>query len=92
MCETRKFIMAILHGKQGLLSDKNMLFYYHTENLVCSQNNGGCSHFCFPTTTGRSCGCETDISLLNDGRTCENGMGIDNFIMIGTISVIPWFH
>ena len=25
MCETRKFVMAILHCKQGLLYDKNML-------------------------------------------------------------------
>ena len=26
MCETRKFIMAILHLKQGLLCDKRMFF------------------------------------------------------------------
>lgn len=43
-------------------------------NTDCAQNNGGCSHFCFPTSSGFSCGCEIYYALLSDGKTCENGI------------------
>ncbi|XP_035692507.1 low-density lipoprotein receptor-related protein 6-like [Branchiostoma floridae] len=37
----------------------------------CAENNGGCSHLCLYRPTGVSCGCPTDMELLNtDGRTC----------------------
>ncbi|XP_065930465.1 low-density lipoprotein receptor-related protein 4-like [Magallana gigas] len=40
-------------------------------NPLCAQNNGLCSTFCFPTPSGRTCGCQDNVKLLSDQRTCE---------------------
>lgn len=40
-------------------------------NPLCSRNNGLCSTFCFPTPTGRTCGCQDNTELLSDQKTCE---------------------
>lgn len=37
----------------------------------CSKGNGYCSLFCFPTPTGRTCGCQDNINLQSDKLTCE---------------------
>ncbi|XP_065930046.1 uncharacterized protein [Magallana gigas] len=37
----------------------------------CSIKNGLCSTFCFPTPTGRTCGCQDNVNLLSDQLTCE---------------------
>lgn len=42
-------------------------------NPLCAQNNGLCSTFCFPTPSGRTCGCQDNVKLLSDERTCEGG-------------------
>eukprot|EP00105_Crassostrea_gigas_P046569 XP_019930717.1 PREDICTED: low-density lipoprotein receptor-related protein 6-like [Crassostrea gigas] len=40
-------------------------------NPSCSERNGLCSTFCFPTSTGRICGCQDNINLQPDQLTCE---------------------
>ncbi|XP_061184434.1 low-density lipoprotein receptor-related protein 4-like [Saccostrea echinata] len=42
-------------------------------NPICSKKNGGCSTFCFPTPSGRACGCQDNVNLLSDQKTCEGG-------------------
>ena len=34
---------------------------------------GDCSTACFPTPSGRTCGCQKGVSLKVDGRTCTDG-------------------
>ena len=41
-------------------------------NPACATNNGGCSDFCFPTPSYRSCGCPYFSNLLLDEKTCDN--------------------
>ncbi|XP_062567175.1 low-density lipoprotein receptor-related protein 2-like [Saccostrea cucullata] len=40
-------------------------------STICSQKNGRCSTFCFPTPIGRTCGCEDFVNLQEDQTTCE---------------------
>lgn len=47
--------------------------YDFVVNPLCSRNNGLCSTFCFPTPTGRTCGCQDNTELLSDQKTCEGG-------------------
>lgn len=42
-------------------------------NPLCAHNNGLCSTFCFPTPSGRTCGCQDNVELLSDQKTCEGG-------------------
>nr|XP_022326444.1 low-density lipoprotein receptor-related protein 6-like isoform X2 [Crassostrea virginica] len=37
----------------------------------CSTNNGRCSTFCFPTPSGRTCGCQDNVYLQPDQLTCQ---------------------
>lgn len=37
----------------------------------CSSKNGLCSTFCFPTPTGRTCGCQDNVNLQSDQLTCQ---------------------
>ncbi|XP_065930463.1 low-density lipoprotein receptor-related protein 4 isoform X3 [Magallana gigas] len=37
----------------------------------CSNLNGLCSTFCFPTPNGRTCGCQDNVKLQSDQLTCE---------------------
>ncbi|XP_078326911.1 low-density lipoprotein receptor-related protein 2-like isoform X1 [Crassostrea virginica] len=37
----------------------------------CSNKNGFCSTFCFPTPFGRTCGCQDNVSLQSDQLTCQ---------------------
>uniref|UniRef100_A0A8W8MRC5 EGF-like domain-containing protein n=1 Tax=Magallana gigas TaxID=29159 RepID=A0A8W8MRC5_MAGGI len=37
----------------------------------CSTKNGLCSTFCFPTPTGRTCGCQDNVNLQSDQLTCQ---------------------
>nr|XP_022323721.1 low-density lipoprotein receptor-related protein 1B-like [Crassostrea virginica] len=41
------------------------------KNTACLHNNGGCTTFCLPTPTSRTCACEEGVALLADGQTCE---------------------
>lgn len=47
-----------------------MLF---TVSISCSNKNGFCSTFCFPTPTGRTCGCQDNVNIQSDQLTCEGG-------------------
>ncbi|XP_062578036.1 uncharacterized protein LOC134239920 [Saccostrea cucullata] len=38
---------------------------------LCSKKNGNCSTFCFPTPTGRTCGCQDNVDLQADQKTCQ---------------------
>ncbi|XP_078326559.1 low-density lipoprotein receptor-related protein 2-like isoform X3 [Crassostrea virginica] len=38
---------------------------------ICSNDNGRCSTFCFPTPSGRTCGCQDYVPLQSDQITCE---------------------
>nr|XP_022326442.1 low-density lipoprotein receptor-related protein 4-like [Crassostrea virginica] len=38
---------------------------------ICSINNGHCSTFCFPTPSGRTCGCQDNVRLQSDQLTCQ---------------------
>ncbi|XP_078326557.1 low-density lipoprotein receptor-related protein 2-like isoform X2 [Crassostrea virginica] len=38
---------------------------------ICSANNGRCSTFCFPTPSGRTCGCQDNVRLQSDQLTCQ---------------------
>ncbi|XP_062567174.1 low-density lipoprotein receptor-related protein 6-like [Saccostrea cucullata] len=40
-------------------------------NAICSKKNGNCSTFCFPTPTGRTCGCQDNVNLQSDQTTCQ---------------------
>ncbi|KAK3604528.1 hypothetical protein CHS0354_000350 [Potamilus streckersoni] len=41
-------------------------------NPFCSYNNGNCSTFCLPNIYGRTCSCEDEVPILEDGKTCSN--------------------
>ncbi|PFX23099.1 Low-density lipoprotein receptor-related protein 6 [Stylophora pistillata] len=45
----------------------------------CSINNGGCSHFCVPKTSGQECKCPTGLAVKQNGRTCEEK--VKNFFL-----------
>nr|XP_022326450.1 low-density lipoprotein receptor-related protein 4-like [Crassostrea virginica] len=38
---------------------------------ICSTKNGRCSTFCFPTPSGRTCGCQDNVHLQPDQLTCQ---------------------
>ena len=40
----------------------------------CAFNNGGCSHLCLPTPTGRTCQCATGYILSSDDKSCTTGI------------------
>nr|XP_022323823.1 low-density lipoprotein receptor-related protein 4-like isoform X2 [Crassostrea virginica] len=40
-------------------------------SLSCSNKNGLCSTFCFPTPSGRMCGCQDNVNLQSDRLTCD---------------------
>eukprot|EP00105_Crassostrea_gigas_P037659 XP_019921807.1 PREDICTED: low-density lipoprotein receptor-related protein 4-like isoform X2 [Crassostrea gigas] len=40
-------------------------------SLSCLSKNGFCSTFCFPTPTGRTCGCQDNVNLQADQVTCH---------------------
>ena len=35
--------------------------------------NGGCSHFCLLSPTGKQCSCPPGEILKSDGKTCDDG-------------------
>uniref|UniRef100_K1QI54 Low-density lipoprotein receptor-related protein 4 n=1 Tax=Magallana gigas TaxID=29159 RepID=K1QI54_MAGGI len=39
-------------------------------NKACSNGEGQCSTFCFPTPDGGICGCQDSVSLLPNNKTC----------------------
>ncbi|XP_028407153.1 low-density lipoprotein receptor-related protein 4-like [Dendronephthya gigantea] len=43
----------------------------------CEKNNGGCSHICLPTSSGRSCACPTGFQMSNLTHCSEK---IDKFV------------
>ncbi|XGW32859.1 hypothetical protein V3C99_017403 [Haemonchus contortus] len=55
----------------------------------CSQNNGGCSHFCLLLNfhPWSQCSCPVGIRLMDDGRTCDP-RGIDKILFISAVSGI----
>lgn len=42
-------------------------------NKACSDGEGQCSTFCFPTPDGGICGCQDNVSLLPNNKTCVGG-------------------
>ncbi|GAB6033184.1 Low-density lipoprotein receptor- protein 4 [Chamberlinius hualienensis] len=40
---------------------------------ACGNNNGGCSHLCLRSPTGRTCACSTGMLLQSDSLHCEIG-------------------
>ncbi|XP_078326898.1 low-density lipoprotein receptor-related protein 6-like isoform X2 [Crassostrea virginica] len=40
-------------------------------SFSCSNKNGLCSTFCFPTPSGRTCGCQDNVNLQSDRLTCD---------------------
>ncbi|KAL9960419.1 hypothetical protein ACROYT_G033874 [Oculina patagonica] len=42
-----------------------------TVSSPCTVNNGGCSHFCVPKTSGYECVCPTGLTVKQDGKTCN---------------------
>ncbi|XP_062570264.1 prolow-density lipoprotein receptor-related protein 1-like [Saccostrea cucullata] len=40
-------------------------------NAICSKKNRNCSTFCFSTPTGRTCGCQDNVNLQADQKTCQ---------------------
>lgn len=51
----------------------DLFIYVFVVNPLCARFNGLCSTFCFPTPTGRTCGCQDNANLLSDQKTCEGG-------------------
>lgn len=47
--------------------------FFFVVSSNCSIKNGLCSTFCFPTPTGRTCGCQDNVNLQSDQVTCEGG-------------------
>ncbi|KAL3891007.1 hypothetical protein ACJMK2_003272 [Sinanodonta woodiana] len=43
------------------------------QNEVCSDNNGGCSAFCFPIPDGSKCGCADGMELKEGSQDCTKG-------------------
>ncbi|CAB3997892.1 inositol 1,4,5-trisphosphate receptor-like [Paramuricea clavata] len=46
-------------------------------NYNCGKDNGGCSHICLPSSSGRSCTCPTGFQMLNSTHCAEK---IDKFV------------
>lgn len=44
--------------------------------VLCDINNGGCSHLCLmsPSKPYYKCACPTGVKLLDDKKTCADGM------------------
>lgn len=42
-------------------------------NKACSNGEGQCSTFCFPTPDGGICGGQDSVSLLPNNKTCVGG-------------------
>ena len=65
----------------------NIVFYIGVN--VCSQNNGGCSHTCFPkpnyvsyTSTASECLCPDYYILSADNKTCIELGKINNLLLL----------
>ena len=48
-----------------------LLSLFYLVSSACSINNGGCSHFCVPKTSGQECKCPTGLAVKQNGKTCE---------------------
>lgn len=57
----------------SMLSDAVLTFIVILVSASCSDRNGLCSTFCFPTSTGKTCGCQDNVNLQSDQLTCEGG-------------------
>ena len=57
-----------------------IVFYvFSLVSTSCSNKNGFCSTFCFPTPSGRTCGCQDNVSLQSDQLTCQGGKKIKHW-------------
>nr|XP_022322606.1 low-density lipoprotein receptor-related protein 4-like [Crassostrea virginica] len=55
-------------------------------SVSCFNKNGLCSTFCFPTPTGRTCGCQDNLKLQPDQMTCdEDTLQLENEVSKETI-------
>ncbi|XP_040564168.1 low-density lipoprotein receptor-related protein 6 [Lepeophtheirus salmonis] len=67
--EEREILINHLKGLMGL---KASTTHPNSDwNNGCSLNNGGCSHLCLFTPSGRVCACPNDHELTSKGNTCE---------------------
>lgn len=55
-------------------------------NKACSDGRGQCSTFCFPTPSGGICGCQDNVSLLPNNKTCVGGS--HNSVIVQSIDLI----
>ncbi|KAL3851779.1 hypothetical protein ACJMK2_015488 [Sinanodonta woodiana] len=62
------------HGELGRIQSINIYSSaYQNKNSFCSNGNGGCSTFCFPTPDGGVCDCEDDVDLVEGSENiCSN--------------------
>ncbi|CAJ0582984.1 unnamed protein product, partial [Mesorhabditis spiculigera] len=59
---------------------------HHTNPVSkCQQNNGGCSHYCFPLKGNHSCACGKSVKLLLDQKSCDP-RGPDEVLLIAAVS------
>lgn len=56
----------------------------------CTVNNGGCSHFCVPKTSGYECVCPTGLTVKQDGKTCNESKCIFSGTEKGWIPFQKW--
>lgn len=54
-------------------------------------NNGGCSHFCFPSGMSAVCGCPDNATLTSDMKTCASKLvSVRSFEFIYTCNVLSY--
>ncbi|XP_077993538.1 uncharacterized protein LOC144447400 [Glandiceps talaboti] len=71
--ETGNNIVSVGHQDFTILYDIHVHppASIQTGSNDCLVANGDCSNLCFPTPTGRVCGCPDNIQMKADGITCE---------------------
>ncbi|XP_065650151.1 low-density lipoprotein receptor-related protein 4 isoform X6 [Hydra vulgaris] len=52
--------------------------YLKKSDHPCTINNGNCSHLCLSSTHQHKCDCPDGMSLMSDGKNCENSSTIKN--------------
>jgi hypothetical protein len=75
----KKIIFWRTHGMHFSRFDFRLLWAIHVSiyfvvSALCLKDNGNCSTFCFPTPSGRRCGCQDNVNLRSDQTTCQGGL------------------
>ncbi|XP_056013210.1 low-density lipoprotein receptor-related protein 4-like [Ostrea edulis] len=60
-------------------------------STYCSKMNGNCSTFCFPTPSGRTCGCQNNVDLKSDKTTCQGVISCSTSLQnLNVLNCLPY--